>query len=492
MVWESIVTASPLTLSALVLALGVALGFECVNGFHDTANAVVGVIYTRAMQPTTAVVFSGVMNFLGVSFGGIAVAYSIVHLLPVDLLVDSNQHVAFAMIGALLVAATIWNLGTWWLGLPASSSHALIGAIIGVGIANAVLTGQSLASGVAWPKAGEVIASLVVSPLIGFGAAAVALVLIRRIFPPTQFSHFYRPPQDGKPPKRYVREALVMCCAAISFAHGSNDGQKGMGLIMLILIGLFPATFALNAQMGARELNDLNGAAKFFDRYLADRQAAWRAVLAADHPLVIGDRVKAFPVTCGLSGAQRAARDIAQAAEGHLTVGTISPDGRWRLRTDILCLDNALNQIAEALPPPEGAVTQAFQSWRRALRAPTEYVPDWVKAAVALALGLGTMIGWRRVVVTVGEKIGHQPMTYAQGTAAQAVTAATIGLADMTGMPVSTTHVLSSAVTGTMAADRHRLDPRTLKSIGLAWVMTLPATMLLGGCLFLVAASLLR
>src|SRR5215216_2404877 len=137
------------------LALLVAFGFEFINGFHDTANAVTTVIYTRSLPATPAVIYSGFLNFLGVLLGGTAVAFGIVNLLPVDLLVDSRTGAAMVMVMSLLVAGVTWNLGTWYVGLPVSSSHTLIGSILGVGIANSLWKNEGL-SGVNWGKAGEV------------------------------------------------------------------------------------------------------------------------------------------------------------------------------------------------------------------------------------------------------------------------------------------------------------------------------------------------
>jgi phosphate/sulfate permease len=230
------------TILFLILALAIALGFEAINGFHDTANAVATVIYTKSLKPQVAVIWSGLCNFLGVMLGGIAVAFSIVHLLPVDLLVHIDSGAGMAMVLALLIGAMIWNFGTWFMGIPSSSSHALIGSIIGVGLANSLLVGR-FGTGVNWHKAGEVGLSLFISPLIGFGLAFALLLLAKALI---RNPKLHEAPEGDKPPPWWVRGILILTCTGVSFAHGSNDGQKGIGLIMLILIGLVPATFALN------------------------------------------------------------------------------------------------------------------------------------------------------------------------------------------------------------------------------------------------------
>ena len=163
----------------LLVALLIALGFEFVNGFHDTANAVATVIYTHSLPAEFAVMWSGFFNFLGVLFSTGAVAFGIVSLLPVELILQVGSSAGFAMVFALLIAAIIWNLGTWYLGLPASSSHTLIGSIIGVGVANALMRGRDGTSGVDWGKATEIGEALLLSPLVGFVCAAVLLLLLK-------------------------------------------------------------------------------------------------------------------------------------------------------------------------------------------------------------------------------------------------------------------------------------------------------------------------
>ncbi len=349
----------------LGLALLTALAFEFVNGFHDTANAVATVIYTHSLPPTVAVVWSGVFNFLGVMLSSGVVAWGIISLLPMELLAQASSGHGFAMIYALLFSAMIWNLGTWWLGLPSSSSHTLIGSIIGVGIANALMHGGSGLEGVNWQQARSVGYALLLSPLVGFTCAALLLLLMKLLVRNRQL---YRAPQGNTPPPLWVRGMLILTCTGVSFAHGSNDGQKGMGLIMLILVGCLPSVY------------------------------------------------------------------------------TLYNDG--------------------------------------------QIIPLWVKVVVAIALALGTMVGWRRIVLTVGEKIGKSHLSYAQGASAELVAMGTIGAADAFGLPVSTTHVLSSGVAGTMAANGSGVQLATLRNLAIAWVLTLPASILLSALLFWLFSQL--
>ena len=233
----------------LFVALLIALGFEFVNGFHDTANAVATVIYTRSLPANVAVVWSGMFNLIGVLLSSGAVAFGIVSLLPVELILQVGSSAGFAMVFALLIAAIIWNVGTWYFGLPASSSHTLIGSIIGVGITNALLHGRDGTSGVDWSKATEIGYALLLSPLFGFAMAAILLVVLKFV---VRSPALYAEPKGDQPPPWWIRGILILTCTLVSFFHGSNDGQKGMGLIMLILIGTVPPTAPMRSTAPCR------------------------------------------------------------------------------------------------------------------------------------------------------------------------------------------------------------------------------------------------
>jgi PiT family inorganic phosphate transporter len=463
--YEALQGLSAGSLALLALALGIAFAFEFVNGFHDTANAVATVIYTRALRPRWAVLWSGLWNFLGVHAGGIGVAYSIVYLLPVDLLVGIDSRSGMLMVLAILVSALVWNLGTWALALPASSSHTLIGSILGVGMANSLLSGRGL-SGINWTKAAEVAMSLLLSPLVGFLAAAVCLNLARLLLKDPKV---HRSPEGDTPPPLLVRGLLIGTCTGVSFAHGSNDGQKGMGLIMLILIGMLPAHYAINLK--------------------SDPAAVREAAIAMDGLLANGvgrlDRLSAAHVRPHL-------KTLADQLDGRERFGRMDVRSRWEVRTALLHVSRDLKQI-EAAARRGGTPAQRAQlaALRGQLKAPIEYVPEWVVMGVAVALGIGTTVGWKRIVVTVAEKIGKEHLTYSQGASAELVAMTTIGLADLSGLPVSTTHVLSSGIAGTMWANRSGVQLDTVKRIGLAWLLTLPAAMALAGGLYALGCSAL-
>lgn len=475
----------------LGLALLIALGFEFVNGFHDTANAVATVIYTNALPAHVAVVWSGAWNFVGVLTSSGAVAYAVITLLPVDLILNVGSGAGYAMIFALLLAAVIWNLATWAVGLPNSSSHALIGSILGVGLANQLLaSGAGGTSGVDWGQATKVLNGLWMAPLIGFGAAMLLLLVLKAVIRnPT----LYREPDPGAPPPRGIRALLILTCTGVSFAHGSNDGQKGMGLIMLILIGVAPTAYALNRTMPEAAT----------PAYVASANAATATLLA--HGAAAGDvargrailtealrtRQVATPAVYGAAAALD--RDVTRRISDYGALRNVPAAATPNLRNDMYLLLDTTQRIAKASPPGwSAAELKTLDDHRRQLERGTRYIPVWVKIAVALALGLGTMIGWRRIVVTVGEKIGKAHMTYGMGAAAELVAMTTIFAADRFALPVSTTHILSSGVAGASVANGAGLQARTVRNLALAWVMTLPAAMALAGGLYWLLLSLAR
>ncbi|MFS0773998.1 inorganic phosphate transporter [Sphingomonas sp. 1P08PE] len=467
-------------------ALVIALGFEFVNGFHDTANAVATVIYTHAMPAPLAVVWSGFFNFLGVLLSSGAVAYSIVTLLPVDLVLHVGSAGGYAMIFALLLAAVGWNLATWYVGLPNSSSHALIGSILGVGVANQLLSsGTGATAGVDWTQAQKVLAALLFSPLLGFAGAFVLLLVLKRLAPDPAL---YRQPAADQPPPRGIRALLIFTCTAVSFAHGGNDGQKGMGLIMLILIGCAPTAYALN-----RTVPD--SATPAFVRSSAVAERAF--LRAADGVRPAPDEARAT-----LTQALRDRRveslrtygalatltaDVSDRIAGYGSLRRVPAAETPNLRNDMYLVLDTVAQVKKATAAREtltAAELDAVTDYADRLQQGTRYIPAWVKVSVALALGLGTMVGWRRIVVTVGERIGKTHLTYGMGASAELVAASTILLAERFGMPVSTTHILSSGVAGASVANGAGLQRRTIRNMLLAWILTLPVAMLLAGTLY--------
>jgi PiT family inorganic phosphate transporter len=478
----------------LALALLIALGFEFVNGFHDTANAVATVIYTNAMPAPLAVVWSGVFNFLGVMLSSGAVAYAIVTLLPVDLVLHVGSAAGYAMIFALLLAAIGWNLATWYVGLPNSSSHALIGSILGVGLANQLLSSApGGTSGVDWTQAQKVLAALLFSPLLGFVAAFVLLLVLKRLAPDPAL---YREPAADQPPPRGIRALLIFTCTAVSFAHGGNDGQKGMGLIMLILIGVAPTAYALNRTVPESAtpafVQAADGAERAFRRLGGGGTMPIEAARTALTQTLRERRVQKPATYAALAALSD---DVSQRIAGYGSLGKVPAAATPNLRNDMyLVLDTAtlVKEDEGARQAMSVAERDAVDRYADRLEEGTRYIPLWVKVAVALALGLGTMVGWRRIVVTVGERIGKSHLTYGMGASAELVAASTILLAERFGLPVSTTHILSSGVAGASVANGAGLQRRTVRNMALAWVMTLPAAMTLAGLLYWAMLVLLR
>ena len=471
----------------LFVALLIALGFEFVNGFHDTANAVATVIYTHSLPANVAVVWSGTFNLLGVLFSSGAVAFGIIALLPVELILQVGSSAGFAMVFALLIAAIIWNLGTWWLGLPASSSHTLIGSIIGVGVANALMHGQDGTSGVDWTKATEIGYALLLSPLFGFTVAAVLLLLLKVA---VRNPELYTAPKGEQPPPWWIRGILILTCTGVSFAHGSNDGQKGMGLIMLILIGTVPTAYALNKAMPDSQLAEFRANSTAAAAVIAQKGAGYNII--GDPRPAVTTYVSRRKINEGTYPSLAVlVRDIAKQVDEYGSLAKVPAEAVGNTRNDMYLASEAIRFLMKDkendLNKDEVAKLNAY---KKSLDNSTKFIPTWVKIAVAIALGLGTMVGWRRIVVTVGEKIGKSHLTYAQGASAEIVAMGTIGAADVFGLPVSTTHVLSSGVAGTMAANGSGLQWETVRNLLMAWVLTLPMAMMLSASLFVLFVNM--
>jgi phosphate/sulfate permease len=454
----------------LVICLAAACSFEFVNGFHDTANAVATVIYTHSLKPWVAVIWSGIWNFLGVFAGGIAVAVGIINLLPVETLVDQNISHSIAMVSALLITAIFWNLLTWYLGIPCSSSHTLIGSILGVGLAYSLLP-EATSEAVNWSKASDIGLSLLISPLFGFSVTIILMYIIRSLTKKTSYGEsLFKEPKKDKPPPPWIRGILIVTCTLVSFFHGSNDGQKGVGLVMLILIGIVPAYFALDNNFNPSKLPE---------------------------PLVTVERIATTIDASRLSAADREKLSDALAMNERLQqrfnslshIERIPKQERFLIRKDIMVMDRNLSDLAKNDEVKLSAgEKKTLTAELKNVRKLTDYSPRWVILMISLSLGLGTMIGWKRIVKTIGEKIGKEHLTYAQGASAEIVAASTIGLSSFYGLPVSTTHVLSSGIAGSMVASKgvKNLQPDTVRNILIAWFLTLPVVMVMAGALFLL------
>ena len=479
---DSVTVTSVWPYVLLALALVIALGFEFVNGFHDTANAVATVIYTHSLEPNIAVVLSGICNLAGVLASTGTVAFAVITLLPVELIIQVSTGVGFAMVFALLIAAIVWNLSTWWFGLPASSSHTMVGSIIGVGIANQLMNAHSGTSGVDWDQAFKVLKVLLISPVLGFGFAALLMVVSKRLI---KYPSLYEAPKNNQPPPFPIRALMVLTCTGVSFFHGSNDGQKGMGLIMLILIGTVPTAYALNHAVTANDIQDFIAASEQAGHIL-DRHVDKTGILGANARDEVTDYIRTKQLQPDTILALRElVEDLNHEVALYKAFKSVPPQDQTNVRNDMYVASEAIRLMQKNHNPGfTASENAALTNYKSKVDKATKFIPDWVKVAVALALGLGTMVGWKRVVVTVGEKIGKDHLTYAQGAAAGLVAMGTIFAADTFGLPVSTTHVLSSGVAGTMVANGSGLRLATIRNIAAGWVFTLPAAALLSGVLF--------
>lgn len=470
----------------LFLCLFLACAFEFVNGFHDTANAVATVIYTNSLKPTQAVVWSGFMNFLGLLTGGVGVTMSIIGLLPTDLLIDPNVYHSMCMAIAMLGAAILWNLGTWYFGIPASSSHTLIGSIIGIGVGYAVLPeNKDGLKTVNWDKVVEIGQALLLSPLFGFALAIIFMYIMKKSIGNKEI---FKEPKKDTPPPMWIRAILFLTCTLVSFFHGRNDGQKGIGLVMLILIAFLPSYFALNTDVDPFKLKS--------------EVATVQTIIAKIDTNALSSTEKE-----SYAKIMKATKGLTAVLEQNALNHTLSTEKKLEIRKDVLAITKHTKKLSESEAVTLSAADKkalkkatsgdkapffTLGSTGKGLSSLTDFAPNWVMWMIALSLGLGTMIGWKRIVVTIGEKIGKQHLSYAQGASAELVASITIGLATAYKWPVSTTHVLSSGIAGSMVASKgiKNLQGGTIKNIVMAWVLTLPVTIILSATLFYLLRTL--
>lgn len=454
----------------LLFCITAALAFEFINGFHDTANAVATVIYTHSLKPRIAVIWSGIWNFIGVNVGGIAVAIGIINLLPIEALTDNNIYHNLSLILALIFTAIIWNIGTWYLGIPCSSSHTLLGSIFGVGIAYMLLPGSHDIA-LNWGKAKDVGLSLLISPFFGFFIAMLLMNILQML---VKNKAIFKEPPAKKVPPTWIRSILILTCTFVSFSHGSNDGQKGVGLIMIILIAIVPVKFAIDQNKNPEELH----------KRIITMHNMLEQVDTAQ--LNLSEREDLKIIASGIDSLEKSLSNLSSFYD-------ISRTNSLSLRHDILIVSKKSDAFIKDVV--EGSIASIDKNWIsnfknqvKEIKTYTEYAPLWVILAIAISLGLGTMVGWKRIVVTIGERIGKSHLTYAQGASAELIAASTITLSSWFGLPVSTTHVLSSGVAGSMVAGSglKNLQKKTVATIGIAWLITLPVTILFSGLLFLL------
>jgi low-affinity inorganic phosphate transporter len=483
-IWEALNNVSNITIALLLLSLAIALFYEMINGFHDTANAVAMIIYTNSLKAEYSVIMSGIMNFFGVIMGGIGVAYVIVHLLPLDIMVASDQNATLVMIYSLLISAVIWNFGTWYFGLPVSSSHSLIGSLIGVSTVFGVMNGFEFSQSVNWKVLYGVLTALALSPLLGFGLAFLLMKTTRRFIHNPKFFKTPASEVKRKRPNFWMRMGIITTGAGVSFAHGSNDGQKGIGLIMIILIGILPTYYALDMGSHQYKIKHTQDSAENLAKFYAENNESLNKLVNEKH-LISALKTKNTIAECNVNQVYDTTSLIATKLNGIKSYSELSAQDRWSVHTAILCSDNFFGQVEKTYLISDKDKSDYIKAQRKTMLSATEYVPNWVIIAVALALSIGTMIGYKRIVITIGEKIGSQPINYMQGTVAQAMAMMTILLANFAHAPVSTTHIVSSSVAGTMVAEPDGgVQKNMVKTILLSWLFTLPITALMSSAIY--------
>jgi inorganic phosphate transporter, PiT family len=462
----------PTFTALLIFCLLLACAFEFINGFHDTANAVATVIYTNSLKPWVAVIWSGVWNSIGVFAGGIAVAMGISNLLPVEVLTDTNVAHNVALILSLLLTAIAWNLGTWYYGIPCSSSHTLVGSILGVGLAFGLVAENPSAKYVNWSKAADIGLSLLFSPLMGFSLAILLMYVLKQVI---KDKAIFKEPNTNQPPPFWIRSILLLTCTGVSFSHGSNDGQKGVGLVMLIMIAIVPGYFAIDQ---SKDVNE----------YRTNLQGIQQIVAHID------------PAQLNTSDSFEYAKlnsliwSLDSRIGRHTSFLALKDNVQTEIRKDIIMISKSSKKLLESEDINLSVRDKkSFKKQLSEMKSLTEYAPTWVILLISVSLGIGTMVGWKRIVKTIGEKIGKQHLTYAQGASSELVAASTIGVSTWLGLPVSTTQVLSSGIAGSMVASKgiKNLQGKTIKNIFMAWLLTLPVTVVMAGGLFLLFRAIL-
>lgn len=482
--WDALNNIDNFTIGLLLLSLGIALFYEMINGFHDTANAVAMIIYTNSMKAGYSVIMAGIMNFIGVILGGIGVAYVIVHLLPLDIMVSTDQNATLVMIYSLLISALVWNFGTWYFGLPISSSHSLIGSLVGVSVAFGMLHGFTFAQSLNWKVVYGILIALAVSPLVGFGFAFLIMKVSRKFIKNPKF--FKTTGTEGKKkPNFWMRTGIIATGAGVSFAHGSNDGQKGIGLIMIILIGILPTYYSLNMEAHQYKIMQTRDSAANLTKFYADNNDTITKLLD-EKQLISALKIQNTITECNVNQVYKTTLEVSKKIDGLKSYSELPKDERWKIHTAVLCSNNFFEQVERAYKSIDKDKSDYIADQRKQMITSTEYVPYWVIISVALMIGIGTMIGYKRVVHTIGEKIGSKPINHMQGTVSQAMAMVTILLANFAHAPVSTTHIVSSAVAGTMVAEPDGgVQKKTINTILLAWIFTLPVTAILGACIYI-------
>jgi phosphate/sulfate permease len=455
----------------LIVCLLAACIFEFINGFHDTANAVATVIYTNSLKPHVAVVWSGIWNAIGVFAGGIAVAMGISNLLPVEILTDTNIYHNVALIISLLLTAIMWNLGTWYFGIPCSSSHTLVGSILGVGLTYSFIA-EKPGNYVNWAKASEIGMSLFISPLFGFSLAILLMYTLRQVL---KKKTIFKEPDGNNPPPFWIRLILLLTCTSVSFSHGSNDGQKGVGLMMLILIAIVPTYFTIDTSREPYE----------FKKNISSIEYVLNKVNPAY--LDLSDSFEYVKV-------KRYVGELKVQMDTTKDFNAIDVTSKYNIRKDLIVLGKSTKKLLDSESINLSVMDKkALKHEVTALKSLTDYAPYWVILMISISLGLGTMIGWKRIVVTIGEKIGKQHLTYAQGASSEIVAAGTITLSTYLGLPVSTTQVLSSGIAGSMVASKgiKNLQGGTIRNIAIAWILTLPVCITVSGLLYYILRMIL-
>ncbi|CAL4325746.1 Low-affinity inorganic phosphate transporter 1 [Buchnera aphidicola (Eriosoma grossulariae)] len=469
----------------LILSLIFVCVYEIVNGFHDIANSVITVIYTRSMSSNIAVIMASVFNFFGVILGGLSIAYTIVHLLPIEVLLNLSFFHRFLVIFFILLVVMLLNLFSWYYRLPSSSSHALIGSIIGIGFANSILFHCSLLNSINVIHIKNIFIVLICSPFFGFFIALFFVFLLRSLKMILKYNNiinmdpvFYKNKFNKTRPPFLIQMTLILSAIGLSYAHGSNDGQKSIGLIMLILMSILPGYFVLNLNSAPVEIIHTQKSIKYFKEYyqLNNLHAMNSYSVSIKKHFYSKYSYYDDPFLSSMNYVNHIMNNVSNYRQLGITE-------RIYIHRLLLLISNHINKKLILSNINQGDKIFLKKLQFNILKS-TEYAPLWIIFMVAFFLSIGSIIGWRRISVTIGKKIGQKNMTYGQAISIQMTSSISIGLANYVGFPVSTTHISSSAVMGVMLISRGGIQLKTVKNIFLAWVLTIPISIFLSGLLY--------
>ncbi|WP_343190302.1 inorganic phosphate transporter [Buchnera aphidicola (Mollitrichosiphum nigrofasciatum)] len=483
------------TTTVFIISLLLVVLYEIINGFHDSANALVIVVHTKVLSPKVAIIYSSIFNFLGVFFGGLSVAYAIIHLFPLKVIFDTSSNNGIKMITSVLIVSIFWNFLTWYLCLPISSSHTLLGSILGVSCIDALIKNISIIQVLNILNFKYVFLSFIISPIIGLFFSGLLLLFFKKIL-----NKFYnkcyinfkinnkKKSYKKNKPSLIMKIMLILSSFGVSYSHGANDGQKGVGLMMLILIILTPSQYFINFQLTKSEIHDVQF---FFENFKtsifkSNEDLKKKYFFSKNNSSPLNKNKYEINSTIFITNEQKNILYFISYLEYILNLldnfQNLTYNEKNQIRKHLLCINNIIKEIICTIKIKEEKIY--LNNMNIQISKLTQKTPFWVIFLIALSISIGTTMGWKRIFKTIGTKIGKKKITYEQAISAQIATALSVGFSSYFGFPISTTHILSSSITGAILFDGFQLQMHTIKNIIYAWFFTFPIVFFLSGFIY--------